>query len=404
MRKRLRGYAIRPVQLGWLALVVVIAIGWTVAFLRQWSAFHTACHPVASCNSYQLDVASARILAQHGITLSEFAVMSTAVLALCWAVWTGLAALIIWRRPDDRGAVLAAYGLVVGIGGFVFGFTPGYEYLSQLVGFPVLLLTGLLFPDGRFIPSWTRRLAMVMLLLIVATSLPSPLPTLLSAIPLLASPVIAIWAQVYRYRRVSSWEQRQQSKWAFMGILAGLLGFLVLAIPFIVTPQIVGYGSIYDGIVNVSGTAVVTSGIPIGIAIAILKSRLWDIDRVINRALVYGSLTVTLAALYIGSVLALEPLFQLLGAGGSNLAIAISTLIAAALFSPLRRYIQIGIDRRFYRRKYDATRTLADFTARVRDEVELAQVSRDVTDIVKEVLQPAHVSLWLAGSQEGGKS
>jgi hypothetical protein len=221
---------------------------------------------------------------------------------------------------------------------------------------------------------------------------------------LLASPVIAIWAQVYRYRRVSSWEQRQQSKWAFMGILAGLLGFLVLAIPFIVTPQIVGYGSIYDGIVNVSGTAVVTSGIPIGIAIAILKSRLWDIDRVINRALVYGSLTVTLAALYIGSVLALEPLFQLLGAGGSNLAIAISTLIAAALFSPLRRYIQIGIDRRFYRRKYDATRTLADFTARVRDEVELAQVSRDVTDIVKEVLQPAHVSLWLAGSQEGGKS
>jgi len=137
------------------------------------------------------------------------------------------------------------------------------------------------------------------------------------------------------------------------------------------------------------------AGIPLAIAFAVLKYRLYDIDIIINRALVYGTLTATLVALYFGGIVLLQRLFVALTGQRSTLAVVASTLIIAALFTPLRRRIQSFIDRRFYRSKYDARKTLEAFSAKLRDETDLEALNSDLVGVVRETMQPTHVSLWL---------
>jgi hypothetical protein len=136
-------------------------------------------------------------------------------------------------------------------------------------------------------------------------------------------------------------------------------------------------------------------GLPVATGIAILKHRLYDIDVIINRTLVYGSLTAALVALYFGAIVVLQRVFVLLTGQQSTVAVVASTLLIAAMFTPLKRYIQGFIDRSFYRSKYDSRKTLETFSARLRDETDLNAVSDDLVGVVRETMQPAHVSLWL---------
>jgi hypothetical protein len=137
------------------------------------------------------------------------------------------------------------------------------------------------------------------------------------------------------------------------------------------------------------------AGVPVAMGFAVLKYRLYDIDLLINRTLVYGALTATLVALYVGSIVVLQGLLGALIGQESQLAIVASTLAVAALFNPLRHRIQSFIDRSFYRRRYDARKTLESFSSTLRDETDLEALSDDLVGVVKETMQPAHASLWL---------
>jgi hypothetical protein len=190
-----------------------------------------------------------------------------------------------------------------------------------------------------------------------------------------------------RFRRARG-DKRQQIKWF---VFAAALTLVWITVFGQYSPRVLP-----EAIVALSFLLVIPS-IPFATGIAILRYRLYDIDRIINRTLVYGSLTVMLALLYFGGVSAIQALFGALTGQEEQpqLAIVVSTLVIAALFNPLRRRIQSFIDRSFYRSKYDAAKTLEAFSAKLRDETDLDALSDDLTSVVSETMQPAHVSLWL---------
>jgi hypothetical protein len=191
---------------------------------------------------------------------------------------------------------------------------------------------------------------------------------------------LAAISLLLRFRR-SRGDERQQFKW-----LAASAGLLLVLMP-------IQYVFEFSGVAGAFFT-VVLFALPVSVGIAILRYRLYEIDRIVNRAVVYGALSALLAGIYFGIVLAMQKVFSSF-TGGSDLAIAVSTLAVAALFRPVRRRIQEIVDRRFYRAKYDAQETLEAFNARLRDEIDLDSLSGEIRAVVQETMQPAHVSLWL---------
>jgi hypothetical protein len=252
----------------------------------------------------------------------------------------------------------------------------------------------LVFPNGRFVPRWSLWLAPFAVL---HEALRMFAPALLGAdyaFPLLLAFIVC--TQIYRFVRISNAIERQQTKWALAGMSAGVVGFGGL-----LTWAILFSAGKPTGLANLIGSTALylfLMLIPLSIGMAILRSHLWDIDLLVRRTLVYAVLTGLLALAYFGSVLALQGLVRLLtGQSQSPVVTVLSTLVIAALFVPLRRRVQAFIDRRFYRRKYDAARTLATFSNTVRDEVELSRLDERLTEVVEETLQPETVTLWLKG-------
>ncbi len=217
--------------------------------------------------------------------------------------------------------------------------------------------------------------------------------------------IILLAGQIYRYRRVSTPVERQQTKlvvFSFVVVILVQIGFII---PYFIFPSLSQPGSLYP-ILNDTVEVLVLLIAPPAIAISLLRYRLWEIDLLINRTLVYGVLTVSLALVYAGLIIGLQSLVHLLTGTISEqpLVIVASTLAIAALFQPLRHRLQAIIDRRFYRRKYDAARTIAEFSATLRNEVDLNQLREHLLAVVQETMQPAHVSLWLRKTDQEGKS
>jgi hypothetical protein len=196
--------------------------------------------------------------------------------------------------------------------------------------------------------------------------------------------VATVAAAVYRYRRAPA-QQRQQLKWGTYGSIGLAVVIAAIWLPL---------GNWFQWVGAIAGTLWFASCL----AVAVLRYRLYDIDLIVNRTLVYGGLTALLGGVYVGAVFGLGALVRsIAGHGNNGLVVAASTLAVAALFSPARRGLQGLIDRRFYRRKYDAARTLESFGARLRDDVDLDELSDHLVGVVQETMQPARTSLWLRG-------
>jgi hypothetical protein len=323
-----------------------------------------------------------------------------------------LGALIFWRKSADRMALFCAFMLVLfGGAGFtsilqdaLMPVSPAWFALIgtlNLLGQTSFLIFFLLFPSGRFVPRWSRWVALcVVLYWIYAIFLVNGLTngSLWSLLAFFALLFCTVGGQVYRYRRVSTSRERQQTKWVVFGFSTGVVGFVLsVVLEHAFLPPELHQSSVLQTLVV--GTLIYgfLLLVPISIAIAILRSRLYDIDIVINRALVYGLLTGILGALYAGLIIGLESLAGAITgqASGQPVALVISTLTIYALFQPVRKSIQALIDRRFYRKKYDAEKTLAAFSTILRNEVDLNQLREQLIAVVQETMQPAHVSLWL---------
>jgi hypothetical protein len=339
-------------------------------------------------------------------------------------------AIVASRRPENAvGWLLCLSGVAVGTSSFASqyaiyallarpGSLPAGEALAWIASWVLPIMIGLqvsyllLFPTGRLPGRRWRPLAWLVVAFVsvgVALSAFSPGAYLGSLGPIrnplgveglagaykallyAGSPLLygaAVLSLFVRLRRAEGVE-RQQLKWFAYAAAMFASGIVLLVIPLAVdTPS--WFVRAATAVFTAAGTA-----IPITIGIAILRYRLYEIDRLINRTLVYGSLTVVLILLYVGSVVALQGIFRALTGQESQLAVVASTLVIAALFNPLRRRVQGFVDRRFYRRKYDARKTLEAFSAKLRDETDLEALNSDLIGVVRETMQPAHVSMWL---------
>ena len=285
--------------------------------------------------------------------------------------------------------------------------------LVGVLALGLMVFLALLFPDGR-LPSrrWRWFFWLSLLLILVAAILQefasgvvlalggaaiyNPLgveglpnywePTQALLLALIFTSAASLFVRQLRARGV----ERQQLKWFTYSATLAISGAILT---YIISP-VIGAPLWIEWFVYVLAL-IGPIGIPISMGIAILRYGLYEIDLIINRTLVYSSLTLMLALLYFGGVTALQSFFSLLTGQGNTLAIVASTLAIAALFNPLRRRIQSFIDRRFYRRKYDARKTLQVFGTRLRDETDLEKISDDLVGVVRETMQPAHVSVWL---------
>jgi hypothetical protein len=330
-----------------------------------------------------------------------------------------VAALLFWRRSHDPLALYVSLALLNfgALSPFDSGLldrlgtaSPNWRLpveLLRFLGVTAFGILGYVFPDGRFAPRWTRLAAVAVALWFLPAHVWPDSPFSFSTWPgvaffgtLACYFCSAAAAQVYRYRHVSTPRQRLQTKWVVYGFVAAGIGYLagwlvvhLLLPPTLSTPQVV--------LADLAGVTLIYGSlllIPICIGIAMLRYHLFDIDIIIRRTLIYSLVTGTLVSVYAVSSILLQAGFEALTGQGSALAVVGSTLVIAALFQPVRGRAQSAVDRRFYRRKYDAAQTLAAFSRTVQSEVDLARVTEHLLAVVEETMQPSQVSLWLARS------
>jgi hypothetical protein len=399
----LSGGRLLLVRAAWGVAVAFALAGFAALLPGYYTQLSTVCSG-ATCASVQPSPASAQALRGMGLSVQFYASAAFAVTVFATLAAVVISSIMVWRRPDDWLVLLNAFVVIpLGTASATYAMQESHAPLHLLalalntLTFAAFFFATCVFPDGRLAPRW-------------ALGVP-PLWLAWSAVyfffhtqPPFSAAHVAVWlgccallllAQAYRYRFVSGPVQRQQTKWIILGGGVTVVAVAVAQVPRLIFPGMNQPGSLYE-LLTEPISQLMDLVFIISIGIAIVRYRLFDVDLIINRALVYGSLTLALAGVYFGVVVLLQTLFQSVTGQRNNApAIVISTLLIAALFTPLRQRIQRGIDRRFYRSKYDATRTLEAFAATLRTEWDLAQLSDELVAVVQQTMQPAHVSLLL---------
>ena len=393
----------------WVACALLLLANFVASIPAYYQLMRTVCtlpNP-SNCATGQLTPDTVQALAYLHLSLSSytayFVILEVVLSLLPW----GLGLLIFWRKSDEWMGLFVSLLLVLygGTGTIntllgVWAGTQPPQLLSTLfnlisgaewIGLGVFLLT---FPTGRFVPRWSWLVLAFWIISFVWNSPPSSL-TLIQVLQVVVSLGVfggTLFIMIYRYVRVFDATQRQQAKWfVYAAVISLCLLFIGTGLPGSI-PADSPYQLLFSIIILFSSAIFY-----FGLGFAILRYRLWDIDVLINRTLVYLMLTISLALIYIGLVIGLGALVRLFTGqlAQSPIVIVISTLVIAALFQPLRKRIQALIDRRFYRRKYDAAKTLEAFSATLRNEVDLDQLRENLLTVVEDTMQPAHVSLWL---------
>jgi hypothetical protein len=429
--------------------------GWRLVLLRlAWAAIALLCLGASAAGFVALlDQQSLDVLFRVGVfalnpqlptVFDVLGVPNTLVLRadflfrlLGLTVFMVTAAVIFLRKSRDWMTGLVSITLAT-LGATVFAplevlaaSNPGWVPVVRLLGIPepnsplfgrsigglAFLLFLYLFPDGRFVPPWTKAVAAavaghVLLWVLLPNSFLAvdrwPNQLLLTWIVLI--PASGLFAQFYRYVTETSSSQRRQTRLVViaLGVMAAVPSLLIVVTPelgeglpglALVTPRV---EALYELILLLL-LALALLTLPLSIAVSVLRYRLWDIDLLVNRALVYGSLTATLGAAYVATVVLLQQVFSPV-TQRSTIAVAISTLAFAALFQPARDRFQAIIDRRFNRRKYDAEQTIVAFSSRLREEVNLDSLADDLLNVVDETMEPSHVSLWLRPTTEAAEA
>ena len=403
----LKGRLLHVVRIAWLAIAGLVFGLFIVGAPRSYAIAHTL-RPETIAGLEALGLSA------------DFPAVWLLLIDTMTMVGFGTIALLIFRRQSENPMALFV-ALMLLLTGMIYT-APAFESGMPLVW--MALLTGLtefcqvsfvfLFPNGRFVPPWSW-------LLLTPLIIWRPLFWGLIYLPYLLSPgrtgenyphvpqnlpdIISLWSlfligiglQIYRYRTVSNPVQRQQTKWLLWGMVGAIImvgsyaiGLNTIGIVHQQTEQAILWRLFGRTIRQFSLLLV-----PVTVAYSILRYRLWEIDDLINRTLLYSLLTALLAAIYFGSVILLRQLFGVATGQSSPVAVAISTLFLAAIFQPLRGRVQNWIDQSFYRRRYNATQTVAEFAYHVRNEVDIDKLTTELLDVVQTTMQPTTAGLWL---------
>lgn len=411
---RLHGRWLRLLQALWSLLVLCDLFVLLVSLPAFYQVLHTVCTgPIATCFiTDQLLPQELVALHQAGISLHTYALAVFCLDLVASLAFLLVGAVIIWRKANTWMGLFVSFLLInfgsLGLslsheGSLPIAPTNSLYVLANSIGLPLSILAYLCFafffftfPNARFVPRWSWVLLSLWIVNFVVFSAPPDSPLNINTwLPVLQPLWLltvfggSLSTQIYRFRHVALPVERQQIKWLIYGFVPVLLLPICFALLQMVFP------SLFWQAVTEPLYRFYYLPVPFCIGIAILRYRLWDIDLLIKRTLVYSTLSVSLGLIYVSLILGLQFLLQGILSQSNTLVIVVSTLAIAALFSPLRHGIQELIDRHFYRRKYDAARTLAAFNTILRNEVDLTQLHEQLVSVVQETMQPIHVSLWL---------
>lgn len=422
---RLRGRWLALARIGWGLGVLVEATVFLFSVPALFTLVHHPCSALTGCIPAQSSLADFRKLGGQDPAIHAYAVYVLVTVLADTLVGVTVGGLIAWRKWRDPMGLFVSFVLIANASNSViFGASPtwnvatGRVYVPEVLArsgpvisvvgiaveellYPALAIFLLTFPTGRFTPRWSALFVLLWIVQDVLFFVGAPFAIIGPCLLATSGSTAAI--QVYRYARRYTPVQRQQTKW------------VVFSFAFVALPLSIGYyvapmlwptlntpGSVYR-LANIAVLLVGWMLISLGVGIAILRHRLYDIDVIIRRTLIYGSLTTILAAVYFGVVIGLQSLVTALThqTNPQPVIIVASTLLIAMLFDPVHRQVQATIDRRFYRAKYNAARTLEAFATTLRTETDLSELSGRLMEVVQKTMQPASVSLWL---REPGKS
>ena len=402
---RLTGRWLSVARLIWL-FVLLLTVGKAALGLPLYYAEKTSVclAPYVVCSQgNSLNAQQVQTLESTGVSLTTYSRLSVAWKVINSVIWAGIGLSIFLLQPKEWLALIASAMMVVFISqGYETQIRMAYPFLGtaadlmfNLGNILMFLFIGL-FPKGRFSPRWMRwywlGMVSISILPITAWLQDSTLANVYIVIFWISFLLLGPFSQIYRYRKESNAVERQQTKLVVLGFAGFAITLLTGSGLMSLFPE-AGMGQILldTFLFDIAGSL-----IPLSIGLSILRYRLWDIDLIIRRTLVYSLLTIALGLIYLGVVVFLQNLLGgLTGERQPEVVTVISTLAIAALFTPLRRRIQDFIDRRFYRKKYDAEQALAQFAALARNETDLEVLTTQVVGIIQNTMQPEQLSLWL---------